>query len=190
MSASPNGSRPRCPRPVGPVRRHAALLVATGALTVGLAVLAAIGFDGASAAGQAAGPHLVDLSGPDDRPIVTDVLGERAAAALSTVGEVAAAQRAEIIAKARRGEPARADDPDVWDRLAWCEAGGNWASSIEGFSGGLGFAHGTWQAHGGDEFAPVAAEATREQQIEIARRVLASSGWRAWPGCSELLGLR
>ena len=30
----------------------------------------------------------------------------------------------------------------------------------------------------------------REQQIEIAQRVLASSGWGAWPGCSSLLGLR
>lgn len=190
MSRSVEDSRPRCPRPVGPLRRHAALLVATGALAVGLAVLAAIGVDGASAAGQPAGPNLVDLSDPTGPPVLTDVLGERAAAVLDRIGEVAAAQRADVVAKARRGEPARPDDPDVWDRLAWCEARGNWASSIEGFSGGLGFAHGTWRAHGGEEFAPIAAEASREQQIEIARRVLARSGWHAWPGCADLLGLR
>jgi hypothetical protein len=82
-------------------------------------------------------------------------------------------------------------DPGVWDELAHCETRGNWATdSVPGFSGGLGFAHGTWRAMGGREFADIAADATREQQIEIAQRVLEASGWGAWPGCSRLLGLR
>jgi hypothetical protein len=82
-------------------------------------------------------------------------------------------------------------DPGVWDTLAQCETGGNWATdSVSGFSGGLGFAHGTWASNGGTEFAEVAADATREQQIEVAQRVLEGSGWGAWPGCSDLLGLR
>ncbi|WP_395772568.1 transglycosylase family protein, partial [Arenimonas sp.] len=31
-------------------------------------------------------------------------------------------------------------------------------------------------------------EATREQQIVVAERVLASSGYGAWPGCSRRHG--
>jgi len=82
-------------------------------------------------------------------------------------------------------------DPGVWDALAHCETRGNWATdSVPGFAGGLGFANGTWASNGGTEFADSAADATREQQIEIAQRVLAGSGWGAWPGCSSLLGLR
>lgn len=82
-------------------------------------------------------------------------------------------------------------DPGVWDALAHCETRGNWATdSVPGFAGGLGFANGTWASNGGTEFADSAADATREQQIEIAQRVLEGSGWGAWPGCSSLLGLR
>jgi len=82
-------------------------------------------------------------------------------------------------------------DPGVWDSLAQCETGGNWATdSVPGFAGGLGFANGTWASNGGTEYAGSAADATREQQIEVAQRVLEGSGWGAWPGCSSLLGLR
>ena len=80
------------------------------------------------------------------------------------------------------------DSPNQWDRLADCETGGNWAAnSGNGYGGGLQFAHGprwsTWRAFGGEEFTAHPWEATREQQIVIAERVLASSGWGAWPGC-------
>lgn len=82
-------------------------------------------------------------------------------------------------------------DPGVWDALAQCETGGNWATdSVPGFAGGLGFANGTWASNGGTDYADSAADASREQQIEIAQRVLEGSGWGAWPGCSSLLGLR
>ena len=82
-------------------------------------------------------------------------------------------------------------DPGVWDALAHCETGGNWATdSVPGFAGGLGFANGTWASNGGTDYASSAADATREQQIEVAQRVLEGSGWGAWPGCSDLLGLR
>ncbi|MFZ4079463.1 MAG: transglycosylase family protein [Microbacteriaceae bacterium] len=78
--------------------------------------------------------------------------------------------------------------PNQWDRLAACETGGNWAAnSGNGYGGGLQFAHSsgwsTWRAFGGEEFTAHPWEATREQQIVIAERVLARSGWGAWPGC-------
>jgi hypothetical protein len=79
----------------------------------------------------------------------------------------------------------------VWDTLAECEAGGDWNSKTgNGYYGGLQFAPGTWLAHGGGEFAPSAEQATREQQIIVAERVLRDQGWAAWPACSLKLGLR
>ncbi|WP_040788510.1 transglycosylase family protein [Nocardia paucivorans] len=87
------------------------------------------------------------------------------------------------------GNASAAPDSD-WDRLAQCEAGGNWAINTgNGYQGGLQFSPSTWRAHGGGEFAPTANQATREQQIAVAERVLASQGWGAWPGCSSKLGL-
>ena len=79
----------------------------------------------------------------------------------------------------------------VWDELAQCEAGGNWAANTgNGYYGGLQFSGSTWTASGGGEFAPTANLASREQQIVVAERVLASQGWGAWPSCSSKLGLR
>ena len=79
----------------------------------------------------------------------------------------------------------------VWDRLASCEAGNNWAThTASGFSGGLQFADSTWRAYGGTAYAPRAWQASRSQQIAVAEKVLASAGWKAWPACSRKLGLR
>lgn len=83
------------------------------------------------------------------------------------------------------------DRADVWDELAQCESGGRWdyPPVSGGFSGGIMFHIGTWRAMGGTNYAPDAHLATREQQIEIAERVLQSSGWGAWPGCARRMGL-
>jgi hypothetical protein len=83
---------------------------------------------------------------------------------------------------------------DRWDRLAACETGGRWdANTGNGFGGGLQFAHtatwSTWRAYGGDEFTTDPWDATREQQIVVAERVLADTGWKAWPGCAAKEGL-
>jgi hypothetical protein len=88
-----------------------------------------------------------------------------------------------------------AGDGSRWDQLAQCEAGGNWATNTgNGFGGGLQFMHqksySTWLSYGGGEFAPHPWEASREQQIVIAERVLEGSGWKAWPGCTRKFGWR
>ena len=80
-----------------------------------------------------------------------------------------------------------------WDQLAMCECGGNWSCNTgNGFGGGLQFMHqnsySTWLSFGGGEFAAHPWEASREEQIVIAERVLISSGWGAWPGCSRKFG--
>lgn len=89
--------------------------------------------------------------------------------------------------------PPPSSDASRWDQLAQCESGGNWSTNTgNGFGGGLQFMHqrsySTWLSFGGGEFAPHPWEASREQQIDIAERVLASSGWRAWPGCARKNG--
>ncbi len=87
--------------------------------------------------------------------------------------------------------PAAAAAPDSdWDRLAQCEAGGNWSINTgNGYHGGLQFSPSTWAAYGGTQYAPYAYQATREQQIAIAEKTLAGQGWGAWPACSRKLGL-
>lgn len=73
-----------------------------------------------------------------------------------------------------------------WDAVARCESSGNWAINTgNGYHGGLQFAPGTWSGHGGGEFAPVANLATREEQIAIAEKVLATQGKGAWPVCGR-----
>ena len=76
----------------------------------------------------------------------------------------------------------------VWDALAQCESGGNWAINTgNGYYGGLQFSLGTWQAYGGPGYPHTAS---RETQIAIATKVRdASGGYGAWPGCAAKLGL-
>jgi uncharacterized protein YabE (DUF348 family) len=76
----------------------------------------------------------------------------------------------------------------VWDALAQCESGGNWAINTgNGYYGGLQFNLGTWQAYGG---TGLPSEASRETQIAIATKLRdASGGYGAWPGCAASLGL-
>ena len=74
--------------------------------------------------------------------------------------------------------------PDVnWDAVAACESGGNWATNTgNGFYGGLQYTLSTWHANGG---VGNPATASREQQISVAQRVLATQGIRAWPVCGR-----
>ena len=110
----------------------------------------------------------------------TTSMGKKALA-----GSAAAAALAGIVAPQATAAP----DSD-WDKLAQCESGGNWAINTgNGYYGGLQFSYGTWLAYGGGEFAPTANLATREQQIIVAERTLASQGWGAWPACSARYGL-
>jgi uncharacterized protein YabE (DUF348 family) len=73
-------------------------------------------------------------------------------------------------------------DTGVWDRIAACESGGNWAANTgNGYYGGLQFNMGTWQAYGGSGRPD---QNSREQQIAVAERVRdASGGYGAWPVC-------
>jgi len=76
----------------------------------------------------------------------------------------------------------------VWDELAQCESGGNWAANTgNGYYGGLQFTLSTWQAYGGSGYPN---DASRETQIAIATKVRdANGGYGSWPACSQQLGL-
>lgn len=91
------------------------------------------------------------------------------------------------------GDPSDAD----FDRLAGCESGGRWnLNTGNGFYGGLQFDKGTWNAYAasgradGTPFPPRADFASREDQIEVARRLWRARGWAPWPSCSRQVGLR
>ena len=88
-------------------------------------------------------------------------------------------------------EPAAnyASGGSVWDRLAQCESGGNWAINTgNGYYGGLQFSLSTWRAYGGPGYPH---EQSRETQIAIATKLRDANGgsYGSWPACAEKLGL-
>lgn len=75
----------------------------------------------------------------------------------------------------------------VWDALAKCESGGNWAINTgNGYYGGVQFSLATWRSLGG---TGLPSEASREEQIQRASALQARAGWGQWPGCARKLGL-
>jgi resuscitation-promoting factor RpfA len=83
------------------------------------------------------------------------------------------------------GQAGAATDGE-WDQVAKCESGNNWAINTgNGYQGGLQFSSGTWSSHGGGQYAPAAHMATKDEQIAVAERVLATQGKGAWPVCGR-----
>ncbi len=79
----------------------------------------------------------------------------------------------------------------TWDRLAQCESTQNWdADTGNGFKGGLQFTDSTWREFGGRQYASSPDQASREEQIAVAKRVQEEQGWAAWPTCTDKLGMR
>jgi LysM repeat protein len=113
---------------------------------------------------------------PRLRSLKARVAGVGVASAATVIGGVAMANEAKAAS--------------VWDAVAQCESGGNWAINTgNGFYGGLQFTSQTWSAYGGTAYASQANLASREQQIAIAQNVLAGQGPGAWPVCSVKAGL-
>lgn len=81
----------------------------------------------------------------------------------------------------------------VWDSIAACESGGNWAINTgNGYYGGLQFSAATWRTAAGavGVSAEYAHQASREEQIRAAEWMLSRSSWsQQWPSCSKKLGL-
>ncbi len=123
-----------------------------------------------------------------------DDLRAQIAGAIATQREEIEALDAELAAQAQEvvSSPPPVTTPPVppssseadWDAIAMCESGGNW--HLDGYyDGGLQFHPQTWLAYGGGKYARYAWQATREQQIAVAERVLDGQGPGAWPNCFQ-----
>lgn len=134
---------------------------------------------------QIVNPNVINPGDNIRIPSVDEVLTPREAPAPQPVANrVVTASRTSIAVPT-------ISDGSVWDQLARCESGGNWAINTgNGYYGGLQFNYGTWQSNGGGAYAERADLATREQQIEIASRLQSARGWSPWPACTSKLGLR
>lgn len=114
---------------------------------------------------------------------------------LAPLEERRAAQAERDAAQAER-DAAKAERGAMWDALAQCEANGEWSYGPHStwgsriYHGGLQFHPNTWSSYRGDTKPRYAYQATREQQIIVAERVLERQGWGAWPSCSSALGFR
>ncbi|MFD4529320.1 transglycosylase family protein [Streptomyces sp. NPDC058470] len=85
---------------------------------------------------------------------------------------------------------AHAADVSTWNKVAACESSGNWSINTgNGYYGGLQFSQSTWESYGGSVYAQRADQATKDQQIAIAEKVLKGQGPGAWPVCSVRAGL-
>lgn len=69
-----------------------------------------------------------------------------------------------------------------WDAIAECESNGNWSTNTgNGYYGGLQFAHSTWLAYGGGQYADNAHLTSRGNQIAVA----SGMGLGHWPNCGR-----
>ncbi|WIY83225.1 resuscitation-promoting factor [Propionimicrobium sp. PCR01-08-3] len=134
--------------------------------------------------------EVVKVDGQEEsRTVVSETVVTEPVTGEVKVGTKAAAPASSSGGNSGGSAPSVADG-SVWDQIAQCESGGNWAIDTgNGYSGGLQFNAQTWAAYGGTAYAPTAAGASREQQIEIASKVQAAQGWGAWPACTAKLGM-
>lgn len=125
-----------------------------------------------------------ELKIPDEK----EVIAHRDMPVASAVGQQVQAES--HAAGARSYTPSNApsvSDGSVWDQLAACESGGNWAINTgNGYYGGLQFTLSTWQSVGGTGYPN---QASREEQILRGQILQARSGWGQWPACTARLGL-
>lgn len=81
------------------------------------------------------------------------------------------------------GKPGQNGRPD-WDHRARSEHRGHW------YEGGLGFLDSTWDAYKPRGYPAGAHQATRAQQLVVARRLVRRfGGYSSWPACHRRLGL-
>lgn len=183
-------------------RVRAFVVLVVGAVIASVAIAVAAAEEPADEQVRAAGTDILAADAPSTphlvrREALQEALERRAVRARaaqegrSLAGTADA--KADRYAVEPRPEPPAANyasGSTVWDRLARCESGGNWASSAGLYEGGLQFHPSTWDRNKPAGYPDAAYQASREQQIHVAERVLARQGWGAWPACASSLGLR
>ena len=127
----------------------------------------------------AADEQLTPRDVPQNAVVVTPAPAEAAAAAAPAPAYRPAPTPTPVIGNS---------DDSVWDRIAACESGGNWAINTgNGYYGGLQFSLGSWRAVGGQGLP---SDASKAEQIARAQMLQARQGWGAWPVCSIKAGVR
>lgn len=185
------------------VRTLAVLALGVAALVAGAIAVAAAEEPAHDVRAAGADIQAADVpSAPElvHRDALEQAVGRRGARVRAAQEAAGIAQAAEAKADRYAIEPAPEPPPPpapnyasggtVWDRLAQCESGGNWASSVGLYEGGLQFHPSTWDRNKPSGYPDAAYQASRAQQIQVAERVLARQGWGAWPACASKLGLR
>lgn len=120
-------------------------------------------------------------------PLADEVLAARAMPAAVTKPAVKPAAARTTARRVVTSAPA-VTDGSIWDALARCESGGNWAINTgNGYYGGLQFTASTWRAVGGQGLPH---QNSREEQILRGQILQQRSGWGQWPACTKKLGLR
>lgn len=137
-----------------------------------------------------------DIIYPGDQikvPEPTEVLASRAIS--STPAPIPAPTSKKVQSQSSKKQtnqpvstPANNTGSGVWDQLAKCESGGNWAINTgNGYYGGLQFSLSSWRGVGGQGYPH---QASREEQIARAEILKNRQGWGAWPACTRKMGLR
>lgn len=138
---------------------------------------------------------------PEETPIVVHVqdpapVAEPSEGASGTIPPEPSPSPSEVPSAATVG-PSRGEvDTSVWDEVALCESNGDWdihpsdSPSNYNFYGGLQFSQQSWIGAGGGRYASRADLASKEEQVAVARRLLAMQGPSAWPNCGPKAGLK
>lgn len=113
-------------------------------------------------------------------------------------GVATASARPAPVVRVVRAPTRAAGAGTVWDRLVACESpdrGWRYGAPDVGidagyrYMGGPNFTASTWRAYKPADYPENAWDATRAQQITVAKRVLADQGVSAWPRCGPRVGL-
>lgn len=126
----------------------------------------------------------VSVQGSQQPDYDTDVLGPLHAA---QAAEAAAKAVQRVRVRTAATHPVVVPGTDVWARLRYCEAGGDYTrNSGNGYYGAYQFSISTWGGFDGyarPDLAPPAVQDAKAKATEAAR------GWYPWPACARKLGL-
>jgi hypothetical protein len=125
----------------------------------------------------------VELVGPQAPNYDSEVLGP-----LHAAQAAAAAKKKSPVRKTTTvRRPVVVPGSDVWAKLRYCEAGGDYTrNSGNGYYGAYQYNVSTWANYGGYARPDLAPPAVQDAK---ARATQAARGWAPWPACARKLGL-
>ncbi|HIA91638.1 TPA: LysM peptidoglycan-binding domain-containing protein [Candidatus Saccharibacteria bacterium] len=130
--------------------------------------------------------QVITIPSPDEKLTERTLPAKKAPAVAVEKVETKVIKPAAVPAK--KASTTTSSNASVWDKLAQCESSGNWSINTgNGYYGGLQFSLSSWQFVGGSGYPH---QASKQEQINRAEKLLAIQGWGAWPACSAKLGLR